>query len=61
MQAYGDILLGWHHFPDGSRPDYYLRQLRDWKGSFDVAAFDPQALAIQVLCMDLGPCARTLG
>ena len=45
MQAYGDILLGWHHFPDGSRPDYYLRQLRDWKGSFDVAAFDPQALA----------------
>ena len=46
MQAYGDILLGWHHFPDGSRPDYYLRQLRDWKGSFDVAALDPQALAI---------------
>ena len=46
MQAYGDILLGWHHFPDGSRPDYYVRQLRDWKGSFDVAALDPQALAI---------------
>jgi uncharacterized protein (DUF2252 family) len=46
MQAYGDVLLGWHHFPDGSRPDYYLRQLRDWKGSFDVAALDPQALAI---------------
>jgi uncharacterized protein (DUF2252 family) len=46
MQAYGDILLGWHHFPDSARPDYYLRQLRDWKGSFEVANLDPQALAI---------------
>jgi uncharacterized protein (DUF2252 family) len=46
MQAYGDILLGWHHFPDSARPDYYVRQLRDWKGSFDVATLDPQALAL---------------
>jgi uncharacterized protein (DUF2252 family) len=46
MQAYGDILLGWHHFPDSARPDYYVRQLRDWKGSFDVATLDPQALAV---------------
>ena len=46
MQAYGDILLGWHHFPDSMRPDYYIRQLRDWKGSFDVATLDPQALAV---------------
>jgi hypothetical protein len=46
MQAYGDILLGWHHFPDSVRPDYYIRQLRDWKGSFDVAILDPQALAV---------------
>ena len=46
MQAYGDILLGWHHFPDSVRPDYYIRQLRDWKGSFDVATLDPQALAV---------------
>jgi uncharacterized protein (DUF2252 family) len=46
MQAYGDIMLGWHHFPDSVRPDYYVRQLRDWKGSFDVATLDHQALAI---------------
>jgi uncharacterized protein (DUF2252 family) len=46
MQAYGDILLGWHHFPDSVRPDYYIRQLRDWKGSFEVATLDPQALAV---------------
>jgi uncharacterized protein (DUF2252 family) len=46
MQAYGDILLGWHHFPDSVRPDYYIRQLRDWKGSFDVATLDHQALAV---------------
>ena len=46
MQAYGDVMLGWHHSPDSHRPDYYLRQLRDWKGSLDVAALDPQALAL---------------
>jgi hypothetical protein len=27
MQAYGDVLLGWHYFPDSPRPDYYVRQL----------------------------------
>ena len=45
MQAYGDVLLGWHHFADSPRPDYYLRQLRDWKGSLEVAGLDPTALA----------------
>lgn len=27
MQAYGDLLLDWHYFPDSPRPDYYVRQL----------------------------------
>jgi len=55
MQAYGYVLLGWHYFPDSSRPDYYVRQLRDWKGSFEVAGLDPQSLA-----MYAGYCAWTL-
>jgi uncharacterized protein (DUF2252 family) len=37
MQATGDIFLGWEHisagFDDEPR-DYYVRQLKDWKGSF---------------------------
>jgi uncharacterized protein (DUF2252 family) len=55
MQAYGDVLLGWHYFPDSPRPDYYVRQLRDWKGSFEIAGLDPQSLA-----MYAGYCAWTL-
>jgi len=34
-QAVSDILLGWTRDPAG--PDYYIRQLRDWKGSVDIA------------------------
>jgi len=45
MQAHGDIMLGWHHFDDNSRPDYYVRQLRDWKGSLDVEHLDTEGLA----------------
>ena len=55
MQAYGDVLLGWHYFPNSSRPDYYVRQLRDWKGSLDIAGLDPQSLAVYA-----GYCAWTL-
>jgi uncharacterized protein (DUF2252 family) len=55
MQAHGDVLLGWHYFPDSSRPDYYIRQLRDWKGSLEVAGLDPAGLA-----MYAGYCAWTL-
>ncbi len=55
MQAYGDILLGWHLRLDSSRPDYYVRQLRDWKGSLDLAMLDPNALEIYG-----GYCAWTL-
>ena len=47
MQATGDILLGWLHAvgPDGHEGDYYVRQLRDWKGSADVESMSPTVLA----------------
>jgi hypothetical protein len=49
MQATGDIFLGWVHVEhgmDGAPHDYYIRQLRDWKGSIDVEAMEPQALSV---------------
>jgi len=55
MQAYGDVLLGWHYFPNSRRPDYYVRQLRDWKGSIEISTLDPKSLA-----MYAGYCAWTL-
>ena len=47
MQASTDILLGWLHCvgPDGHEGDYYVRQLRDWKGSATVESMSPQVLA----------------
>lgn len=39
MQATPDIFLGWHHNPVSGR-DYYWRQLKDMKGSIDVAVLD---------------------
>ena len=38
MQAASDIFLGWQRVTgfDGQSRDFYLRQLRDWKGSADV-------------------------
>ena len=38
MQASSDIFLGWQRATglDGQVRDFYLRQLRDWKGSADV-------------------------
>jgi uncharacterized protein (DUF2252 family) len=47
MQASSDILLGWLHCvgPDGHEGDYYVRQLRDWKGSVDLDAASPELLA----------------
>jgi uncharacterized protein (DUF2252 family) len=37
MQAGSDIFLGWQRSGwAGSERDYYIRQLRDWKGSADV-------------------------
>jgi hypothetical protein len=47
MQASGDILLGWLRCagPDGHEADYYVRQMRDWKGSAEVESVAPQLLA----------------
>ncbi|MCY1136850.1 DUF2252 domain-containing protein [Actinoplanes sp. Pm04-4] len=46
MQAASDIFLGWQHIPgfDGRGRDFYVRQLRDWKGSVVVEAMDPDGL-----------------
>jgi len=43
MQAASDIFLGWETVEgtDGRRRDYYVRQLRDWKGSAIVEEMDP--------------------
>jgi uncharacterized protein (DUF2252 family) len=58
MQAVSDIFLGWLHVDegvDGAPRDYYVRQLRDWKGSIAVEAMDTRALAVYG-----GLCAATL-
>ncbi|MDX6476605.1 MAG: hypothetical protein QOH95_2116 [Gaiellaceae bacterium] len=47
MQAASDILLGWLASKvniDGKPRDFYVRQLRDWKGSVDIAKTNSRAL-----------------
>jgi uncharacterized protein (DUF2252 family) len=46
MQAASDIFLGWEQGVDsaGDARDYYLRQLRDWKGSADVAGMTREGM-----------------
>ena len=47
MQATSDIFLGWQRVAEGvdGRPhDYYVRQLRDWKFSVDIAAMIPRGM-----------------
>ncbi|MGH9281062.1 MAG: DUF2252 domain-containing protein, partial [Acidimicrobiales bacterium] len=44
MQAHPDIFLGWTHAPITNR-DFYVRQLRDMKGAFDVEQMTPGDLA----------------
>jgi uncharacterized protein (DUF2252 family) len=45
MQAYGDILLGWKSADVSGYPrDYYVRQFRDWKGSFEPADLNSDQL-----------------
>jgi uncharacterized protein (DUF2252 family) len=46
MQAVGDIFLGWQTVvgTDGRPRDFYVRQLRDWKGSAIVEGMDPEAM-----------------
>src|SRR5262245_15171189 len=44
MQATSDIFLGWQHTTsglDGQERDFYVRQLKDWKGSFAVEGARP--------------------
>jgi uncharacterized protein (DUF2252 family) len=46
MQAASDIFLGWQRVPDGDGipREYYVRQLRDWKGSIEVDTMPPETL-----------------
>ena len=46
MQAASDIFLGWQRVTglDGVVRDFYLRQLRDWKGSADVDTMSPNVM-----------------
>lgn len=48
MQATSDIFLGWQTFEgvDGVRRDYFLRQLKDWKGSANVETMTPRSMAV---------------
>ena len=57
MQAASDIFLGHQSFegPDGVSRDFYLRQLRDWKGSFEIEGSIPPGLTKYV-----GVCAQAL-
>jgi len=45
MQAASDMFLGWYSGVMGTRRQYYVRQLRDMKGSADVARMTPDGLA----------------
>ncbi|CAB5001483.1 unannotated protein [freshwater metagenome] len=53
MQAASDIFLGWTRGPAGKF--YYIRQLKDMKGSVDIDALPPAGL---IAYADL--CGRTL-
>jgi uncharacterized protein (DUF2252 family) len=48
MQASSDIFLGWQRAaqPDGKTSDFYVRQLRDWKLSFDVDDMVPSDMRL---------------
>ncbi|HXA34549.1 MAG TPA: DUF2252 domain-containing protein [Acidimicrobiales bacterium] len=47
MQASSDIFLGWDKVEglDGVQRDFYIRQLRDWKGSAEVERMIPEGMA----------------
>jgi uncharacterized protein (DUF2252 family) len=49
MQASSDIFLGWQRVEaglDGQSRDFYIRQLRDWKFSVEIATLRPEGLQI---------------
>ena len=64
MQASSDIFLGWDHVQgvDGVERDYYVRQLRDWKGAAVVETMNPATMALyaRVVCRRAGPGPRPL-
>ena len=48
MQATSDIFLGWLHVDaglDGKARDFYVRQLKDWKGSAEIEQMVPEGMA----------------
>jgi hypothetical protein len=48
MQADSDILLGWLRAKaglDGQSRDFYVRQLKDWKGSAEIEQMNPEGMA----------------
>jgi uncharacterized protein (DUF2252 family) len=47
MQAVSDIFLGWVRVKgiDGQKRDFYLRQLRDWKGSAEIGTMAPSTMS----------------
>ena len=57
MQAASDIFLGWQRVPgfDGQVRDYYIRQLRDWKGSAEI-----ETMAAPVMTLYSRMCGATL-
>ncbi|MFD9501902.1 DUF2252 domain-containing protein [Streptomyces sp. NPDC060035] len=48
MQAAGDIFLGWERVDgfDGKRRDFYVRQLRDWKGIAEPELMVPRGMGV---------------
>jgi uncharacterized protein (DUF2252 family) len=49
MQAVSDIFLGWVHVTsglDGQARDFYVRQLKDWKGSAEIEQMVPRGMAV---------------
>jgi uncharacterized protein (DUF2252 family) len=48
VQAASDIFLGWQRLTgfDGQQRDFYVRQLRDWKGSVEVEAMVPNGMQV---------------
>jgi uncharacterized protein (DUF2252 family) len=58
MQAASDIFLGWERVTsrvDGQQRDFYVRQLRDWKGSMPIERVMPSGMEVYA-----GLCAWTL-
>jgi uncharacterized protein (DUF2252 family) len=48
MQATSDIFLGWERVQgiDGKRRDFYVRQLRDWKGIAETENMSPKRMGL---------------